>query len=38
VLTPPPVPLEELEGALEAQSAILTQELAALKRILEQRG
>src|SRR5262245_2315930 len=38
VLTPPPVPLEELEGALEAQSAILTQELAALKTILEKRG
>ena len=38
VLTPPPVPLEELEGALEAQSATLRKELASLKRILEQRA
>jgi hypothetical protein len=35
VLTPPPVPLEQLEGALEAQSRILAEELRELKRILE---
>lgn len=35
VLTPPPVPLEQLEGALESQSRTLTQELTALKGILE---
>ena len=35
ILTPPPVPLEELEGALEAQSNILTEELRNLKGILE---
>jgi hypothetical protein len=35
VLTPPPVPLELLEGALEMQSKILTEELAKLKEILE---
>jgi hypothetical protein len=34
VLTPPPVPLEMLEGALEAQSAILGEELACLQSIL----
>jgi hypothetical protein len=37
VLTAPPVPLEELEGALEAQSRTLAKELEKLKRILEQR-
>lgn len=38
VLTPPPVPLEQLEGALEAQSRTLTGELKELKAILEQHG
>lgn len=37
VLTPPPVPLEQLEGALDAQSRTLTEELQQLKRLLEQR-
>jgi len=36
VLTPPPVPLELLEGALAAQSQILAQELQTLKTLLEQ--
>jgi len=35
-LTPPPVPLEQLEGALEAQSQILREELQRLRTILEQ--
>jgi len=35
VLTPPPVPLEQLEGALEAQSRTLAEELGNLKRIVE---
>lgn len=35
VLTPPPVPLEQLEGALEAQSRTLAEELKKLKKILE---
>ena len=38
VLTPPPVPLELLEGALEAQSRTLAEELQKLKRILESHG
>jgi hypothetical protein len=38
VLTPPPVPLAELEGALEAQSRTLSQELARLRRTLEGNG
>jgi uncharacterized protein YndB with AHSA1/START domain len=38
VLTPPPVPLEQLEGALDAQSRTLAQELQRLKRILENHG
>jgi hypothetical protein len=38
VLTPPPVPLEKLEGALEAQSRTLAGELKKLKGILEQHG
>lgn len=38
VLTPPPVPLEQLEGALEAQSHTLAEELQKLKEILEQHG
>lgn len=35
VLTPPPVPLEQLEGALAVQSKTLTNELRKLKDILE---
>jgi uncharacterized protein YndB with AHSA1/START domain len=35
VLHAPPVPLEQLEGALEAQAAILRTELATLKELLE---
>lgn len=35
VLAPPPVPLEQLEGALEAQSRTLAEELQRLKRVLE---
>jgi hypothetical protein len=35
VLTPPPVPLEQLEGALDAQSRTLAEELKKLKDILE---
>ena len=35
VLMAPPVPLEAVEGALDAQRKILTEELARLKRILE---
>lgn len=35
VLTPPPVPLERLEGSLEAQSRSLAEELARLKEILD---
>ena len=38
VLTAPPVPLEELEGALEVQSRTLALELERLKRILEHHG
>ena len=38
VLTPPPVPLEKLEGALDAQSRTLAEELERLKRILENHG
>ena len=38
VLTAPPVPLEQLEGTLEAQSRTLAEELVKLKRILEHRG
>ena len=38
VLTPPPVPLEQLEGALLAQSKTLAEELLALKGILENHG
>lgn len=36
ILTPPPVPLEQLEGALEAQTQTLSRELRKLKRLLEQ--
>lgn len=38
VLTPPPVPLERLEGALAAQSRTLREELVRLKEILERHG
>lgn len=38
VLTPPPVPLQQLEGALEAQSRTLAEELVTLKRVLERHG
>jgi len=38
VLTPPPVPLEQLEGTLKEQSRILAEELQNLKRILERHG
>lgn len=36
VLTPPPAPLEQLEGALEQQSLTLKEELIRLRKILEQ--
>jgi hypothetical protein len=36
VLTPPPVPLEQLEGTLETQSKQLCEELATLRDILAQ--
>ena len=36
VLLPPPVPLEQLEGALEQQSRTLAKELLTLKELLEQ--
>jgi hypothetical protein len=35
VLLPPPVPLEQLEGALAAQSVTLAHELKKLKTLLE---
>lgn len=35
VLHAPPVPLEQLEGALDAQRATLQKELAALKSLME---
>lgn len=38
ILMPPPVPLEEIEGALEAQSQILEEELGKLKELLERNG
>ena len=38
VLTPPPMPLELLEGALEVQSRTLAEELEKLKEILEHHG
>jgi hypothetical protein len=38
VLMPPPVPLEQLEGALAAQSRTLAEELGTLSRILNQHG
>ncbi len=37
VLLPPPVPLEQLEGALAQQSGVLRQELVTLRRRLEGR-
>ena len=36
-LTAPPVPLEQLEGALDAQSRTLAEELEKLKAILERQ-
>jgi len=36
VLHAPPVALEQVEGALEAQSATLRSELATLKRLMEE--
>lgn len=38
VLMAPPVPLEQLEGALEQQSRTLAAELVRLKRLLESRA
>ena len=38
ILMPPPLPLEELEGALQTQSKILEEELKKLKGLLEQNG
>ncbi len=38
VLTPPPVPLEQLEGTLQEQSRILAEELQILKRNLDRHG
>lgn len=38
VLMAPPVPLEQLEGALEAQSRTLAEELGTLRRILKRHG
>jgi len=35
VLHAPPIPLEQLEGALDAQRMTLREELAELKRVLE---
>ena len=37
VLMAPPVPLEQLEGALEEQARVLREELAALQRKLSNR-
>jgi hypothetical protein len=37
VLHAPPVALEQVEGALDAQSATLRSELATLKRLMESR-
>jgi len=38
ILTPPPAALERLEGALDAQSVTLAEELKTLKRLLEDNG
>lgn len=38
ILTPPPLPLEQIEGTLEAQSRTLGEELKKLKEILEHHG
>ena len=38
VLMAPPVPLEQLEGALAAQSHTLREELDTLRRVLKQHG
>jgi hypothetical protein len=37
VLMAPPVPLEQLEGALEEQGKVLREELATLQRVLSKR-
>ena len=37
VLLAPPVPLEQLEGALSAQKVVLAKELKKLKKILESK-
>jgi hypothetical protein len=38
VLMAPPVPLEQLEGALAAQSRTLAEELGTLRRVLKRHG
>jgi hypothetical protein len=38
LLTPPPLPLDQLEGALDQQSEILKEELGRLRHILKQRA
>ena len=38
LLVPPPVPLEQLEGALAAQSRTLAEELGTLRRVLKRHG
>jgi hypothetical protein len=38
VLTPPPVPLEQLEGTMEQSARTLAAELQTLKRMLEENG
>jgi hypothetical protein len=38
VLMPPPVPPEEIEAALAAQSKVIKKELKTLKQILEKNG
>lgn len=38
ILTPPPVPLEALEGALGEQARTLAEELSRLRTMLEDRG
>lgn len=37
ILTPPPVPLEQLEGTLQVQSKILAEELLSLKKLIENK-
>lgn len=38
VLTPPPVPLEAIEGAMDEQSRTLAEELTRLKKLLAASG